>query len=138
MEKIQERGLRFVYNDVNSTYSELLKKSGKKLLYIERIQKLAIFVYKCIKQEGPSSTHDLYSIKNVPYSFRDSSRAIQDKVTTTTYGLNSLRYSGSVVWNNLPLEIKESIDFHMFKKLIKTWDGPSCKCGFCVMCKNLN
>ena len=63
MEKIQERGLRFVYNDPISSYSELLSKSGKNMLYIDRLKKLAIFVYKCIKLEGPSNTHNLFSKK---------------------------------------------------------------------------
>ena len=39
MEKIQERGLRFVYNDSLSSYSELLIRADKKILYIERLKK---------------------------------------------------------------------------------------------------
>ena len=37
IEKIQEQGLRFVYNDFISPYSELLSRLGKHLLFVGRI-----------------------------------------------------------------------------------------------------
>ena len=136
MEKIQERGLRFVYNDTVSSYAELLSTSGKKMLYIDRLKKLAIFVYKCVKDKGPSSTHNLYSTKNVGYCLRDPHKVTQPDVNTTKFGLNSLSYSGSVLWNQLPVDLKNSVDVNAFKQLIKLWDGPSCRCGFCILCGN--
>ena len=136
MERIQERGLRFVYCDRFSSYSDLLSKSGKNMLYIDRLKKLALFVYKCVNQEGPSITHDLYCKKNTGYSLRDPHKLKQPKVNTTTFGLKSLRYSGSALWNKLPVDMKDAIDIHVFKRLIKTWEGPSCSCGFCLICRN--
>ncbi len=38
MEKIQERALRFVYEDFESTYDILLKKGNHDMLYIGRLQ----------------------------------------------------------------------------------------------------
>ena len=43
--KIQEHSLRIVYNDVNSSYSELLAKSGLSYLYTNRLRRLMIQVY---------------------------------------------------------------------------------------------
>ena len=39
MEKIQERGLRIIYNDYVSSYKELLLSSGEDLLYVSRLKK---------------------------------------------------------------------------------------------------
>ena len=77
----------------------------------------------------------MYHPKETDYSLRDDLRVSQPKVKSTTFGLNSLRYSGSVLWNNLPNDIKSCTDEKMFRKLIKLWNGPTCACGFCVLCK---
>ena len=136
IEKIQERGLRFIYNDCQSSYSELLSRANKNILYIERLKKLAVFVFKCKHQIGPATVHDLFVTKQFTYSLRDSSKFVQPKSRTTTFGLNSLKYSGTTLWNkNLPIELKKLDDFDVFKKLVKTWSGPSCKCGVCTQCK---
>ena len=137
MERIQERGLRLVYGDASSSYKELLSRANKNTLYIHRLKKIAIFVYKCVHREGPSTTHDLYSKKNFSYTFRDPHKLEQPKVNGTTFGLKSIRYSGAALWNELPVDLKDSVDIHAFKRLIKSWTGPSCNCGFCVLCKTV-
>ncbi len=42
MEKIQERTLRFVYEDYESTYDILLKKGNHDMLYIGRLRNMAL------------------------------------------------------------------------------------------------
>ena len=46
LEKIQERGLRFVFNDFISSYNVLLENFNKDLLYIGHLKSLAGEVYK--------------------------------------------------------------------------------------------
>ena len=136
IEKIQERGLRFVYDDCQSSYAELLSKAKKNTLFIDRLKKLAVFVYKCKNEIGPSLVHDIFSSKYISYNLRDHSKLVQPKSNTTTFGINSLRYSGASLWNNkMPADLKETIDFKHFKTLMKTWTGPSCSCGVCTLCK---
>ena len=45
-EKIQERAVRIILNDYQSDYKALLEASGRELMYISRLKKLACFVYK--------------------------------------------------------------------------------------------
>ena len=142
MEKIQERGLRFVFNDSESSYNELLNKANKNLLYIERIKRLAVLTFKCKNQIGPASQHNIYATKDIPYNLRDTSKLTQPKANTSTYGLNSLKYSGAALWNTiLPKEFKEISQsdnlkkLNIFQRLIKSWSGPSCTCGACNLCK---
>ncbi len=46
IEKIQERVLRFMFNDKNSSYSSLLEKCGYNTLLIRRIKSIATEVFK--------------------------------------------------------------------------------------------
>ena len=54
IEKIQERALRFIYNDYNSTYENLLIVSKLPTLKVRRLRTMAIEVYKILHQESPS------------------------------------------------------------------------------------
>ena len=106
------------------------------MLFVDRLQKLAVFVHTCKNKRGPSSVHDLFESKHIPYEIRDSSKLVQPKPNTNTFGLNSLKYSGAVLWNkDLPSSLKEITDINIFRKLIKTWSGPKCSCGLCTMCR---
>ena len=101
IEKIQERGLRIIYNDYTSSYTELLLSSGTELMYISRLKRLATFVFKSVRNIGPDLTNDMFDVKKLPVELRDNSRINQPKTTTTTFGLNSARYQGAAIWNGM-------------------------------------
>ena len=46
MERIQERALRAVFKSKSETYSELLKRPSLRSLYQQRLQNIAILMYK--------------------------------------------------------------------------------------------
>ena len=48
VENIQERALRFIYEDYSASYDELLSKSKLHSLKVRRMRSLAIEVYKVI------------------------------------------------------------------------------------------
>ena len=50
---------------------------------------------------------------------------------TTRFGNQSLRAFGANIWNTLPEHIKLTTSLLEFKKFIKTWSGPKCKCSIC-------
>ena len=52
MEKIQEHALRFIYEDYNSSYEILLKKSGLPSLKIRRLRTIAIEVFKILHKQA--------------------------------------------------------------------------------------
>ena len=114
---MQERGLRLIYGDHSSPYKDLLNKSRRDLLFVSRIKRLAMLVFKSVYSIGPPFLHDLFSIKNSKYDLRNENKnVIQPRVNSSKYGLSSLRYSGSVIWNNLPHEFKTCISEDLFKK----------------------
>ena len=48
MENIQERALRFVYDDFTSSYEELLNKINLPTLHIRRMRTVAIETFKIL------------------------------------------------------------------------------------------
>jgi hypothetical protein len=131
MEKIQKRALRFVFNDLNSPYKELLVRVGKDTLQTNRLKCLAVQVFKCIHKISPHYLHSMFNRKTSLYDLRDASLLVQPKVNTVSYGLLSFRYHGAKVWNSLPSHIKSAQTLSDFKLLINSWSGPLCTCSFC-------
>jgi hypothetical protein len=70
MEKIQERALRFIYEDYDSSYEDLLHKSKLPSLKIRRIRTFAIETFKIIHRKSPQYLHNLIDIKARSYNFR--------------------------------------------------------------------
>ena len=74
-----------------------------------------------------------------PYNLRDNSRHQNDlknqNFNAFTYGECSLKVLGPKIWNALPTDFKNSESLHVFKNLIKIWNGPTCNCK---MCKAMN
>ena len=66
MKKIQEQGLRFVYEEYNCDYCLLLKKEDFNKLYMGRLRSLFIEVYKALGGHGPLYLQDIFKNK---YSF---------------------------------------------------------------------
>ena len=138
MEKIQERALRFVFNYLSSSYSDLLRRSSKPSLLLSRLRKLSIEVYKITTLSGPPFLHDLYLKKETSYNLRDNLQLKQPAYHSITYGKHSLRYEGAKLWNTLPLSMKEATTISQFKRLVYTWLGPTCSCSMCVLCQSRN
>ena len=131
MEKIQERALRFVFNDINSNYIDLLCKSKRSSLFVERQRMICIQVYKIVNGICPSYLHDLLETKETTYSLRDPYLLIQPRVNTVKHGLLSFRYHGAKIWNGLPANIKSASSIKVFKQLINAWSDTLCSCSFC-------
>lgn len=131
MEKIQERALRFVYDNYTCSYEELLNLSKLPSLKVRRLRSIAIETYKIINKECPSYLYDLINIKNHQYSFRYCNTTDLPQVRTTRYGLNSFRYTAAKLWNELPDHFRLETNFNQFSKLISTWSGSACHCSAC-------
>ena len=92
---------------------------------------LAIEVFKCVNEISPAYLNDMFTRKQCPYALRDSSILVRPKVNLTQYGLKSFKSYGAKIWNILPRSFKADISLNEFKTMIKSWDGPKCKCSVC-------
>ncbi len=81
-----------------------------KILTINDIFKLEIikFVYDSLNNNNPTQLNNFFNYPTTHYntlSKRDKKLKIP-QVRTTTYGLKSIKYSGAIIWNDIPFTIR--------------------------------
>ena len=134
IESIQKRALQLLYNDFESNYSQLLDKAKKNTMTIVRLRCLCLEIYKTINCLNPSFMTEIFKLSHSEKPVRKQN-LLNLKVTRPNqvrYGERSLRILGPKIWNNLPAaHVKSAPNFLSFKRLIKSWDGISCKCALC-------
>ncbi len=77
-------------------------------------------VSKSLYDLNPNFMKEMFNIKELKYSLRDSNIIYQPKFEKVTYSKNTFKYYGVHIWNLLPNEIKETGDILSFKSLIMT------------------
>ena len=135
IEKLNERALRLVCNDYESTYNEILIKTVKKMLCVIRRNNLVEFVYKVLSNLAPPIKSSFFDKQISPYNMRDNNKLVQPVFNTMQYGRRSIRYQGPSLWNVLPSHVKCSVSFADFKSTLRS-NGymDICECGTCILC----
>ena len=64
--KLQERALRLVYNDFNSSFQQLLDKDNSFTIHHQNIQSLIIEMYKVVNDLSTDTFAELFTKKQVP------------------------------------------------------------------------
>ena len=119
LEKIQERALKIIYRDYDSTYGELLANSNSSTLLIARLRLMICEVFKCINKENPPCINNLIEIKDTHYSFRNALKIHQPKKKSTTHGLRSFAYTGAKLWNEQSIIVDINTKSPSFKIFLK-------------------
>ncbi len=132
IEKLQERALRFIYDDNSMSYHDLLLVSGLPSLKVRRMRSVALETFKIFNKEGPSYLHDLVRFKDSKYNFRYTNCVEIPRPRTERYGRNSFRYSAASMWNSLPDTFRLCSSYTQFKSLIDQWNGLDCSCSACA------
>ena len=131
IEKLHERALRFLYNDHTSSYNDLLSKSDRCTMLISRQRALCIEISKTVNKLNPPFMQKIFKLRTSCYSLRSPNDLAYIRPNQTTFGSNSLMSIGPQIWNNLANELKSAENLKTFKRLIKNWDGLSCRCSAC-------
>ena len=118
LEKIQERALKIIYRDYESTYEELIVNSNSSTLLNSRLRLMICEVLKCINNENPPCVNNLIEIKDINYSLRNALRIHQPKKNTTTHGLRSFAYTAAKLWNDQSIIIDNNTKLPSFKIFI--------------------
>ena len=131
------RALRFIYNDYSSTHHDLLKTANTEHLHVKRIKEMACKVFKIVNNITPSFIQNLIMLKCSQYSMRKNNTAVVPRANTYKYGLKSFVHDGARIWNSLPNEMRKTVNYVEFRRLIWNWDGPSCNCSICRFTANM-
>ena len=131
IEKVQERALRFVYEDYNSSYDNLLKKAKVPSLQIRRMRTMALETFKIMNKLSPSCLHSLVHLRNSKYYFRYNNILDIPQVRTSRYGKKPFKFAAATLWNSLPDHFRTENSFSQFKSLMQSWNGTKCCCSAC-------
>ena len=131
------RALRMVYNDSDLTFEELLKKDGSTSVHHQNIKHVAIEMYKIhnnlspifMSEILPSTTNAKTNVSYYTRNHNDFYNRINPR--TVNKGICSLRHFGPIVWNMVPIEIKQSTNLSLFKDKIEKWEINNCPCRLC-------
>ena len=76
IENLQKRALRFLLNDYDSNYKDLVEKSGYPNMNLRKQKTLRIGIYKTLNKLNPGYMSDIFKLRNT------------DRLTRETYKLN--------------------------------------------------
>ena len=71
---------------------------------------------KIIKGLSPAYLQDLFSIRSTPYNLRDSDIKLNLPKPRTNYYKRALGYSGALLWNSLPVNLRKSDSLEYFQR----------------------
>ena len=138
LERLQERGLRAVFKDNNSSYEQLLEKADLPTLLNRRLQDLCTLMYKVKHKLCPAYISNIFKEPNSNYNLRQADFSIA-RYETVTYGKHSIRYLGPRLWTKLPKSIRDVTTLMSFKGKIRQLniselldDG----CAGCSLCSS--
>ena len=105
--RIHERALRIVYDDDVSTFHQLLAMDKFFCIHHQNIQRLIIEIYKALHDTSGNSPKELFVKRESTISLRSKPELVIPSVNSIIKGKNRLRYSGSVIWNSLPIRVRK-------------------------------
>ena len=129
--KIHDRTLQVVYDDFNRSYDELLEPNKDLSIHLRHLRYLAIESFKSIKHLNPQFMWSYFEEKPIPYNLRDGSKLVLPKTKSSRFGINSLQFRGSLLWNNLPVSVKTCQSLNIFKLELKNLENIHCTCLLC-------
>ena len=128
---IHERALRKVYKDNNSSFKELLRKDKSFCIHHRNIQSLAIELFKVKNNLSNRIMCDIFETRNFDYNLRSQTDFLRTRVNTSSFGLNSLNYLATKIWDIVPCDIKSTENLNSFKEKIRNWEPKGCNCKLC-------
>ena len=84
--RLEERCLRTIYNDKQSSFNELLKQDGSALMHELNFQALATETYKICNGLSLPFIKDIFPINRNPYDLRQNSEFSRPQINTVYYG----------------------------------------------------
>ena len=98
-----------VHNTYDATYGELLSMKNDVSIHQKHLHFLVTEVFKSVNNLNPHFMWDYFKMNFFPYDLRKGNTLHLSSAHSTCYGINSLLFRGSLLWNKLPREIKKSL-----------------------------
>ena len=129
--KIHHRTFQVAYNEYNKSHKELLQLNNNVSVPQRHLQYLALEVFKSLMHLNPEFMWSYFNEKSILYDLRNGTKVLLPPIKSFRLGLNSVHFRGSILWNNLPSSIKNSLTINKFKAKLKNLRNIHCTCGVC-------
>ena len=100
-------------------------------IHQRHLRYLTIKVFKSIMHLNPEFLWSYFEEKSMPYNLRDGSKLILPKTKPSRFNVNSLRFRGSLLWNNLSISLKNCQNLNESKLELKNLGNIHCTCLGC-------
>ena len=94
IENLQKRALRFLYNNYQLTYEELLDKANSSTMNVKRLRFLCVEIYKTINNLNPSFMKQIFELRETNRNVREKYQLNLNipNYDQVTFGKKSLDY----------------------------------------------
>ena len=117
--KIQERSLRFIPNDFESSFDSLLFTLNEKTIHPRCISILLTKLNKYLNGYFPNLMNEVFYLRQNYYNLSNLNVSATDN-PRNKYLLDSSVYRANQLWQKLTSEIKGCASLQLFKDKIKT------------------
>ena len=133
IEHLQKRALKFLYKSYNTSYEDLLVKSGFASVNEKRLRTLCVEIFKSLNNLNPSFMKEIFTLRQADRPVREKYKLNLDipSYNQVTFGCKALTFLGPESWNSLPYHIKSAENLASFKTMIKFWNGENYSCKIC-------
>ena len=118
VEKIHYKTLKVIYES-NDTYDKLLLQSNTVSVHQRFLRFLMTEIYISISKLNPEFMWSYCTHKDIPYNIQKGPILGLPKTHSFYYGTNAIPFRSSLIWNNLPADVKSSDSLFEFKNKIK-------------------
>ena len=126
LKNLNERAIRFVYQDKISIYETLAVKNGYSTLANQRLSKMLNTVFGAIRNGNvPTSISQLLTARNFNYNLCGDAILKLPKVNSAKQGIKSWRYQAARLWNTIPNNLRNIVSYRSFKRGLKELDLAS-------------
>ena len=137
IKRIHGRCFRFIYNDKQSLFSELLEMDGSALVQINKIQSLAIEMFCDSKNLSPPIMNNIFTQKdNGRDKLREISKFSRPLVKSVYCGSESVSFLGTKISDMLQDGCRDFDNLNTCENKVKKRKPENCSCRLYKICIN--
>ena len=122
--------MKIIYNSSES-YEQLLTRSNEVSIHEKHLRALATEIYKYLADINPNFMKPYFKIKEMPYDLKNGNALKLLSANSKYYRINSVLFRTCLLWNRLPLFLKQSQSLLEFKSKMRTLRDIVCTCTIC-------
>ena len=116
LQKLQNRAARVLtFSGYDAGADPLIEILGWQKLESQRSFHKAVMVYKSLNGLAPEYMRSMFIYRDTVYSLRDAEEKLNIPKPRTNYLKNSFSYTGAVLWNSLPVGLRQAKTLESFK-----------------------